>query len=101
MLLQGRQTRAADFAEAQTLIADRFLYDGEQLAALRELWQQILENEWGYSSVVTGAASSPLLAFGISVALKPAFLESLSENPQPFMAAQILEAWKHGNAPIM
>lgn len=99
--MQGRQTHAEDFAEAQALINDRFLYDVDQLAALRELWQQIIDNEWGFSSVVTSGTQSPLLAFGISVMLKAEFMDSLSEDPQPFIASRVLEAWQRGKSPIM
>jgi hypothetical protein len=101
MHLRGRQARKRDFAEAQRLISDRFLFGSEETAALSEMWQQIIDDESGYSSVVLSETARPVLAFGISVALKPGFLEHLMAYPQPFAATRIFEAWKRGNSPFM
>lgn len=101
MHFNGRQARKSDFAEAQHLIADRFLYSRGDIDALLEMWEQIIAGESGYSSVITGPAPRPLLAFGISVALKPEFVEQIAAHPQPFIAARIFQAWKRGDSPIM
>jgi hypothetical protein len=101
MHFRGRQTRAADFPEARRLITDGFLYGDDLAGDLFAMWQQILEGESGYSGVVIGAQPQPVLAFGISVALKPQFLESALADPQPFTSLQILQAWKRGESPIM
>jgi hypothetical protein len=101
MHLRGRQTTSADFPEARQLITDCFLYEDERIGELFEMWRQIIDGESGYSSVVIGDAPRPLLAFGLSVALKPQFLEGVFANPRPFTAKQIFEAWRRGNSPIM
>lgn len=101
MYFQGRQARKTDFADAQQLIPDRFLYDRSDLDALFAMWLQIIDGESGYASVITGHAPRPLLAFGVSVALKPDFYQALFAQPHQFVAARIFEAWKRGDSPIM
>lgn len=101
MQFLGRQTRQADFEQARQLITDRFLYDSDDFAALAGMWRQIIEGESGYSGVVARNTADSVLAFGISVALKPQFLERALADPQPFTSKRILEAWKRGDSPIM
>lgn len=101
MHLQGRQARQADFAEAGQLIADRSLYGSSDIAALFEMWQHVIDDEAGFASVVVGEEPSPLLAFGLSVALKRTFVETLFDDPKPFIAARMLQAWRRGDSPFM
>jgi hypothetical protein len=101
MHLRGRHAVAADFQEARQLISDSFLYDDDLAGDLFAMWRQIIEGESGYAGVVNGAEGARILAFGISVALKPQFAESIVNDPQPFTSLRILQAWKRGASPIM
>jgi hypothetical protein len=101
MHFRGRHATTADFHEARQLITDSFLYDDDLAGDLFAMWREIIEGESGYAGVVIGAQPRPILAFGISVALKPRFAESIVNDPQPFTSLRILQAWKRGESPIM
>jgi DNA-binding CsgD family transcriptional regulator len=102
MNLIGRETRPTDLDQCLEMVRDRFLYDRAELAALRDMWQSVLDRDVGRSTVLFDSGDPErVLAFGISAAIKDAHLATLEANRAPFVGRALFDAWRSGDDPFL
>jgi DNA-binding CsgD family transcriptional regulator len=101
MKLLGRNTRPTDLDQCAEIVRDRFLYERADLAALKDMWQAILDRDVGRSIVLYESGDPQrVLAFGISAAVKDVRLATLAA-PAPFVGKRLLDAWRSGDDPFL